>query len=196
MVIVAIIAQPIPKIKAIAAIRERIVLLIILGNEKPIPFDLSIQKSIIEFTVMSRHIGTLGEQLVAQWLQQTGWRISYHQYHCRWGEIDLIGHRETTIIFVEVKTRSRGNWDANGALAITVTKQAKLIRTAEHFLSTHPHFSNHPCRFDVALVRCQHQNPAAKNPIKPSSQIVTPGKPIDIEAYQLTLEDYIESAFP
>lgn len=145
---------------------------------------------------MSRQIGTLGEKVVAQWLQQTGWQILYHQYRCRWGEIDLIGYGKTTLIFVEVKTRSKGNWDADGVLAITATKQAKLIQTAEHFLSTHPHLSNYPCRFDVALVRSQYQPQLQNQWVTPSSQTVIPGKPMQIEAYQLTLQEYIESSFP
>ncbi|WP_138497906.1 YraN family protein [Nostoc sp. PA-18-2419] len=36
------------------------------------------------------NIGSLGEDLVAQWLQSTGWVIIHRRFCCRWGEIDII----------------------------------------------------------------------------------------------------------
>ena len=181
----------------------------------------------------SRDIGTLGENLVAEWLQQQGWEILHRQWHCRWGEIDIIALgtdeeceiKETqedsrlrmpkalppwgglggvgggfprpnaqfpTLAFVEVKTRRRGNWDADGMLAISAAKQAKIWRTAEIFLSNHPDLVNHSCRFDVALVRCE--------PIKPNTQKIlpstVPNSPLAITAsYGVTLQQYIRSAF-
>lgn len=34
--------------------------------------------------------GHFGEDLVAQWLQSTGWLILHRRFSCRWGEIDII----------------------------------------------------------------------------------------------------------
>ncbi|WP_445636121.1 UPF0102 protein [Nostoc sp. DSM 114161] len=34
--------------------------------------------------------GHFGEDLVAQWLQSTGWVILHRRFSCRWGEIDII----------------------------------------------------------------------------------------------------------
>ncbi|MGI0490135.1 YraN family protein, partial [Pantanalinema rosaneae CENA516] len=106
--------------------------------------------------------GMLGEALVAQWLQGRGWVVLYQRWHCRWGELDLViaqrepeSDRLLSIAFVEVKTRSSGNWDANGLLAITPQKQAKLWKAAQCFLAEHPQLAQLPCRFDVALVSCQ-----------------------------------------
>jgi len=39
-------------------------------------------------------IGVLGEELVAQWLQSTGWVILHRRWRCRWGEIDIIASQE------------------------------------------------------------------------------------------------------
>lgn len=100
-----------------------------------------------------KQLGDRGETLVAMWLQQLGWEIVAQQWHCRWGEIDLVAqHPAMGIAFVEVKTRRPGSLDCGGRLAITVSKQQKLWRSAQQFLVEHPAWGEQPCRFDVALV--------------------------------------------
>ncbi|MEG3842349.1 YraN family protein [Microcoleus sp. herbarium14] len=169
----------------------------------------------------SRALGTLGENLVAEWLQQQGWEILHRQWYCRWGEIDIIAletDRETeinrgnensrfpilrlrsaqvpdsqTLAFVEVKTRRRGNWDAGGMLAVSAAKQAKLWQTAEIFLSNHPDLANNSCRFDVALVRCEPLRQKAKPILAPLTGENSPSAVS--ENYLLTLQEYIRSAF-
>jgi putative endonuclease len=171
-------------------------------------------------------IGELGEQLVAGWLQAQDWVILHHRWRCRWGEIDLIAQREESerilpphllsqvpvtlsplLAFVEVKTRSRGNWDADGLLAITPQKQAKLWQTAQMFLAERPDLANFPCRFDVALVSCQRVSQRSRGDrtdFSLSSETmgkairVPPiqlGQPVLLAGYRLILQHYIQSAF-
>jgi putative endonuclease len=145
--------------------------------------------------------GASGEDLVAEWLQQQGWEILHRRWRCRWGEIDIIAHRqlEATLAFVEVKTRRRGNWDAGGLLAITPQKQEKLYKAAELFLANRPDLAEIPGRFDVALVSCQQMPPGVStgtpSVVPPSPVPVKLGEPVFRGQYQLTLQDYIESAF-
>jgi putative endonuclease len=138
--------------------------------------------------------GELGEEVVAQWLISRGNELLHRRWRSRGGEIDLIAIERTegkygaseTLIFIEVKTRNRRNWDEDGLLAIDERKQAKLINTATLFLAKHPHLAEYPCRFDVAIVR--HQ----------SIQHEIMGKPL----YTLSVDrdcglllEYIHSAF-
>ncbi|MGQ9836522.1 MAG: YraN family protein [Cyanobacteriota bacterium] len=96
--------------------------------------------------------GDAGESWVRQYLGRQGWQILAQQWRCRWGELDLVASRGNVLIFVEVKTRSPGSWDQVGLLAVGIPKQQRLIRSAQVFLSQHPHLSELLCRFDVALV--------------------------------------------
>ncbi|MBE9156790.1 YraN family protein [Nodosilinea sp. LEGE 06152] len=140
-------------------------------------------------------LGTLGETLVANWLQTQGWRQCDRQWHCRWGELDLIvakgpASRDGQLAFVEVKTRSQGNWDAYGLMAITRSKQAKLWKAAQLYLLQHPQWAEAACRFDVALVACRHQ--AGGTPLTSANSARQ--MRLDDRRY-LVLQDYIDNAF-
>jgi putative endonuclease len=95
----------------------------------------------------THNIGAEWEEQALHYLQANGLQLVTRNYRCKCGEIDLIlSTTDQTLVFVEV--RARQNSQFGGAVAsITASKQAKLRRTAEHFLlSCHP---IPPCRFDV-----------------------------------------------
>jgi putative endonuclease len=143
-------------------------------------------------------IGQLGEQFVAQWFISQGGIILHQRWRCRWGEIDLIGQltNPDMITFIEVKTRSRNNWDEGGLLAITPQKQMKICRTVAVFFSKFPQLADSPCRFDVAIVNYQISRQANKDEFTAlSEEIITIGKPVLWQGYQWILQEYIEAAF-
>ncbi|MEL7331006.1 MAG: YraN family protein [Cyanobacteria bacterium J06560_2] len=115
----------------------------------------------------AQDLGKYGEQLVCQWLMTKHCQVIHQRWHSRFGEIDIIAKgqsgagalRTEVLAFIEVKTRSKGNWDANGLLAVTRAKQKKMRTTARYFLVRHPYLSDMPCRFDIALVSCHDQPP-------------------------------------
>jgi putative endonuclease len=141
---------------------------------------------------MKQAIGKLGEELVATWLQSQGWQILHQRWRCRWGEIDLIAtHSQPSLhlAFIEVKTRSAGNWDEGGMLAVNADKQQKLYRSAQMFLTRYPQWAEVPCRFDLALVRCQRESSvSAELRGKSPKTLVASG-------YRLTVQSYLKSAF-
>ncbi len=103
------------------------------------------------------NIGDRGEQLVATWLHTQPAKILKRNWRCRLGELDIVAlTSDKTIALVEVKTRSHYNWDIDGLLAISPTKQRKLWKTAELFILAHPHWADFAYRFDVALVTHSH----------------------------------------
>lgn len=97
--------------------------------------------------------GRGGENWLAAHLQRQGWQLLAHRWRCQWGELDLVMLAGEVVVFIEVKTRKAGNWDADGAAAITPRQQTRLHQAAAVFLSQHPQWQHLPCRLDVALVR-------------------------------------------
>lgn len=92
--------------------------------------------------------GAAAEALGARWLEQRGWRIVGRNYRCKLGELDLIALDGGTLVFVEVRWRRSERF--GGALAsVDYRKQQRLVRTAQHYLLTHPRWQQAPCRFDV-----------------------------------------------
>ncbi|HEY6094918.1 MAG TPA: YraN family protein [Gallionellaceae bacterium] len=94
--------------------------------------------------------GAQAEQLAAQYLQQHGLRLLQRNYRCRYGEIDLICQHDDALVFVEVRLRSNAAF-GGAAASIDARKQAKLLRSAQHYLSTLPRTP--PCRFDAILLQ-------------------------------------------
>ncbi|GAB4340445.1 MAG: hypothetical protein Fur0042_01090 [Cyanophyceae cyanobacterium] len=137
---------------------------------------------------------------MAQWLQQRGYQLLAQRWHCRWGELDLIAQDpDGTIAFVEVKTRSRGSWDEGGLLAITPSKQRKLIRTAQEYLAQAPAYQDAPCRFDVAAAIAvplpRHRPPSPNPQDTPAIAPIHLGQPYPFRGHHLTLQTYLANAF-
>lgn len=92
--------------------------------------------------------GKAAEQAAADFLVGQGLRIVARNWHCRFGEIDLIAYEGNTCVFVEVRQRARSRF-GGAADSITATKQARLVATAQQYLSR---LSRTPaCRFDAVL---------------------------------------------
>jgi putative endonuclease len=93
--------------------------------------------------------GARAEQHAAEFLQRRGLTLLHHNYRCRHGEIDLIMRDGATLVFVEVRLRSRSDF-GGAAASIDAAKQGRLVRTAQHYLSALRHVP--PCRFDAVLL--------------------------------------------
>lgn len=91
-------------------------------------------------------IGDLGESFAAELYEKSGYAIIIKNYHSRHGEIDLIAENNSTICFVEVKTRNLTSM-GTPAEAVDYRKQKKLTLTAMKYLSEAESFKQP--RFDV-----------------------------------------------
>jgi putative endonuclease len=97
----------------------------------------------------SHNLGQKGEDLAADYLKNSGFKILFRNW--KWGkhEIDIIAENKDFIIFAEVKTRSE-NYQMHPAGAVTKEKQKSIIYAADGFLQK----SNidKESRFDVITI--------------------------------------------
>ena len=97
-----------------------------------------------------KETGAMGEQAAADYLLEKGYELLARNWHCRWGELDLVARKEEILAFVEVKTRKPGAM-VSPLEAVNRTKQYKLIRSAQAYLMELGETELQP-RFDVAAV--------------------------------------------
>lgn len=102
--------------------------------------------------INQNNAGLAAEKLAATYLANHGLKLVVQNYHCRFGEIDLIMKDGKTLVFIEVRLRSNPKF-GSAAASITWQKQQKLIITAQHYLQEYA--SQHAdiaCRFDAILM--------------------------------------------
>ncbi len=100
--------------------------------------------------------GYQAEAFVARHLEHVGFTVLERNYKKSYGEIDLIAHKGSLLIFVEVKMRTDAYFDP--AELITPSKQRKIITVAQEYIDRKTN-GNMDCRFDVALVEGKNSEP-------------------------------------
>lgn len=93
-------------------------------------------------------IGTDAEKAAETFLRKQHLKLLERNFHCRFGEIDLIMFEQDTLVFIEVRKR-RDQRFGGAAMSVDYRKQQKIITTAQFFLSQHPKHADKNCRFDV-----------------------------------------------
>jgi putative endonuclease len=95
--------------------------------------------------------GRTAEDFACQYLQRQGLALLQRNFRSRYGEIDLIMRDRKTVVFVEVKLRSRDDY-GGAAAAVTPRKQQRLVKTALYYLQQHP-APGMAMRFDVIAIK-------------------------------------------
>ena len=92
--------------------------------------------------------GDLAEKQAWEFLLKQGMSSVARNYHCRYGEIDIITLDINVLVFTEVRLRTNSKW-GSGAETVDRRKQKKIIITAQHFLQQYKKYRRCDCRFDV-----------------------------------------------
>ena len=99
-----------------------------------------------------RHLvlGKIGERKAVRYLRKLGFVILTTNYRTILGEIDIVAREENILAFIEVKTRSSGDYGLPQE-AVDRRKQRQMIRMAHSFLNDRGD-QGMACRFDVVAV--------------------------------------------
>jgi putative endonuclease len=98
-------------------------------------------------------VGRYGEQVAVEHLRETGLAVLSQNWRCRDGELDIVGRDGSTLVFVEVKTRSSTAY-GTPAEAVNRIKQHRIRRLAVQWIAEYrdtigPYTE---LRFDVVAV--------------------------------------------
>ena len=97
----------------------------------------------------NKEIGNKGEKLASYYLMGNGYKILESNYRYKRAEIDLIGLKDSTIVFFEVKVRSN-NAFGYPEQAVSEAKAKRIIMAAEHFMENRSWDKN--IRFDIIAI--------------------------------------------
>jgi len=98
----------------------------------------------------ARETGQRGEQIALEYLRAKGFEILDSNWHCSYGELDIIARHRDVIVFVEVRARHAASTEA-AFESIQAPKQRKLEKSALAYLEAH-HLEDSMWRIDVIAI--------------------------------------------
>lgn len=101
--------------------------------------------------------GRSGEDAAVDFLVGKGMKILDRNFRCAVGEIDIIAMDASSIVFVEVRSRS-GSRFGGPEESIGASKRRKIVQTAQWYLKRRG-LGNSPARIDVVAIRWRGDEP-------------------------------------
>jgi putative endonuclease len=108
-----------------------------------------------------KQIGRRGEDIAVTYLNNKGYKIIERNWRCPTGELDVIAEDGSTLVFVEVRTRS-GVRFGSAAESITPAKQSRLIELAQAYLQAQAN-ATQAWRIDVVALQLGPGLPQVKH---------------------------------
>lgn len=103
----------------------------------------------------TQHIGACGEFYATKLYLSKGYKLlvrnSFNRKGKQYGEIDFIVVRNNQLVFVEVKTRLSNRYGLPEE-SVTRSKQERIIKAVQWFLSKHPQYQHFQPRIDVCAI--------------------------------------------
>ena len=93
--------------------------------------------------------GQAAENQACAFLEKQGFRVIARNWHCTFGEIDIIATKKQLLAFIEVKYRKSAML-GGAAYSITPSKLLKIRRSIEYYLQQNPHKGD--IRLDAVLI--------------------------------------------
>lgn len=105
----------------------------------------------------SASFGKRGEQIARAYLESITYRFVAANWHCEAGELDLVMIDDDELVFIEVKTR-HGERSGRAEEAVSSSKAARLLTSAEWFVADHPEHQHRIWRCDLVAVTFGRSN--------------------------------------
>ena len=96
-----------------------------------------------------KEIGKKGEEMAVKLLMNKGYKIIERNWYYHRNELDIIAEYDDKIIFVEVKTRTEGEY-VEPDFAVSKRKQSAIIKAADGYLIQKD--IDKEARFDIVSV--------------------------------------------
>jgi len=96
-----------------------------------------------------REYGNYGEQLAATYLQHLGYVLLVSNWRFKYWEVDIIAKDGNTLVFVEVKSRSKAHYGQPEDF-VDAKKQYNLIQAADAYIDLTSYEGE--IRFDIVSV--------------------------------------------
>jgi len=94
-------------------------------------------------------IGDHGESLAVRHLQENGYNILERNYRYKRGEIDIVAEKDSLLVFVEVKTRTRIDY-GQPEEGLTEKQEQRILEVADNYLEEKEWQQD--IRFDVVAI--------------------------------------------
>lgn len=104
----------------------------------------------------AREKGIEGESVAVNFLKANGYKILERNFTTRCGEIDIIARKKSSIVFVEVKTRTSDIFGTPSE-AVDRKKLSKLTSVANQYIQK-TKLKNFSFRFEVVSVTRQNDS--------------------------------------
>src|SRR2546428_14185502 len=98
----------------------------------------------------SPNVGNIGETVALQYLLKKGYDVVARNFCIGNGELDIISYHGESLVFIEVKTRSRRDAFAP-QVAVTLRKEEQIVRLANAFCHRYG-LEEIPIRFYVVAI--------------------------------------------
>ena len=95
--------------------------------------------------------GRRGEAIAARYLETHNCRIIQKNFKCRAGEVDIIGVRDDSVVFVEVKAWERMPFSELDR-ALDGRKRARIRAAAQEFIRRYPIFGTFRPGFELLFI--------------------------------------------
>ncbi|MGL4849065.1 MAG: YraN family protein [Clostridium sp.] len=105
---------------------------------------------------LNKTIGNYGEDLAEKFLLSKGFKILKRNFRNRFGEIDFICQKDSTISFVEVKTRY-SNTFGFPLESVTSKKRKNIIYLSKYYILEN-NVTDFFLRFDILEIYLNHNN--------------------------------------